>query len=32
VSQWQLAWATPLFRLVFDPDGRPLRDRFRRRL
>jgi phosphatidylserine/phosphatidylglycerophosphate/cardiolipin synthase-like enzyme len=32
VSAWQRAWATPLFRLVFDPDGRPLRDRFRGRL
>jgi len=25
-------WATPLYRLVYDPDGRPLRDRLRGRL
>jgi phosphatidylserine/phosphatidylglycerophosphate/cardiolipin synthase-like enzyme len=25
-------WATPLYRLVYDPDGRPWRDRFRGRL
>jgi hypothetical protein len=25
-------WATPLYRLVYDPDGRPLRDRVRGRL
>jgi phosphatidylserine/phosphatidylglycerophosphate/cardiolipin synthase-like enzyme len=28
----QRIWATPLYRLVYDPDGRPLRDRLRRRL
>lgn len=27
ITPWQRAWATPLFRLVFDPDGRPWRDR-----
>ena len=26
------AWAAPLYRLVYDPDGRPLRDRIRGRL
>ena len=31
VSKVQRAWATPLLRLVYDPDGRPLRDRARRR-
>jgi phosphatidylserine/phosphatidylglycerophosphate/cardiolipin synthase-like enzyme len=31
VSMVQRVWATPLLRLVFDPDGRPLRDRVRRR-
>jgi hypothetical protein len=25
-------WAAPLYRLVYDPDGRPLRDRVRGRL
>jgi phosphatidylserine/phosphatidylglycerophosphate/cardiolipin synthase-like enzyme len=28
----QRLWATPLYRIVFDPDGRPLRDRIRGRL
>jgi phosphatidylserine/phosphatidylglycerophosphate/cardiolipin synthase-like enzyme len=28
----QRLWATPLYRMVYDPDGRPLRDRIRRRL
>ena len=28
----QRAWAVPLYRTVFDPDGRPWRDRFRGRL
>jgi phosphatidylserine/phosphatidylglycerophosphate/cardiolipin synthase-like enzyme len=28
----QRLWATPLYRMVFDPDGRPWRDRFRGRL
>jgi len=27
-----LAWATPLYRLVYDPDGRPLALRLRRRM
>jgi len=25
-------WATPLYRIIYDPDGRPWRDRFRGRL
>lgn len=25
-------WATPLYRLIYDPDGRPVRDRLRGRL
>jgi len=25
-------WATPLYRMIYDPDGRPWRDRFRGRL
>jgi phosphatidylserine/phosphatidylglycerophosphate/cardiolipin synthase-like enzyme len=28
----QRLWATPLYRVVYDPDGRPLRDRMRGRL
>jgi hypothetical protein len=28
----QRLWAAPLYRLVYDPDGRPLRDRVRGRL
>ncbi len=28
----QRLWATPLYRIVYDPDGRPLRDRLRGRL
>jgi phosphatidylserine/phosphatidylglycerophosphate/cardiolipin synthase-like enzyme len=28
----QRLWATPLYRIVYDPDGRPLRDRIRGRL
>jgi phosphatidylserine/phosphatidylglycerophosphate/cardiolipin synthase-like enzyme len=28
----QRRWAAPLYRLVHDPDGRPLRDRLRKRL
>jgi phosphatidylserine/phosphatidylglycerophosphate/cardiolipin synthase-like enzyme len=28
----QRLWAAPLYRMVFDPDGRPWRDRFRGRL
>jgi hypothetical protein len=28
----QRLWATPLYRMVYDPDGRPWRDRLRRRL
>ena len=28
----QRVWATPLYHLVYDPDGRPLRDRARGRL
>jgi phosphatidylserine/phosphatidylglycerophosphate/cardiolipin synthase-like enzyme len=28
----QRLWATPLYRMVYDPDGRPLRDRLRGRL
>ncbi|HEY7859715.1 MAG TPA: phospholipase D family protein [Candidatus Nanopelagicales bacterium] len=31
VSTVQRLWASPLLRLVYDPDGRPLRDRVRRR-
>lgn len=32
ITRTQRIWATPLLRLVFDPDGRPWRDRVRRRL
>lgn len=28
LSRRTLAWATPLYRMVYDPDGRPLRMRF----
>jgi hypothetical protein len=28
----QRAWATPLYRALYDPDGRPWRDRLRSRL
>jgi phosphatidylserine/phosphatidylglycerophosphate/cardiolipin synthase-like enzyme len=28
----QRLWASPLYRMVYDPDGRPLRDRIRGRL
>jgi len=31
-SAVQRLWATPLYRTVFDPDGRPWRDRTRNRL
>ena len=31
-SAAQRLWAAPLYRLVYDPDGRPLRDRLRGRL
>jgi phosphatidylserine/phosphatidylglycerophosphate/cardiolipin synthase-like enzyme len=31
VSKAKRVWASPLLRLVYDPDGRPLRDRVRRR-
>jgi hypothetical protein len=31
-SAWQRVWATPLYRAVYDPDGRPWRDRLRGRL
>jgi phosphatidylserine/phosphatidylglycerophosphate/cardiolipin synthase-like enzyme len=31
VSKVKRVWASPLLRLVYDPDGRPLRDRVRRR-
>jgi hypothetical protein len=31
VSTVQRLWGSPLLRLVYDPDGRPLRDRVRRR-
>ncbi len=31
VSRTERAWASPLLRLVYDPDGRSLRDRVRRR-
>ncbi len=32
VTAWQRLWATPLYRVVYDPDGRPVRDRVRGRL
>ncbi len=32
VTAWQRLWATPLYRIVYDPDGRPARDRLRGRL
>jgi phosphatidylserine/phosphatidylglycerophosphate/cardiolipin synthase-like enzyme len=32
VTKVQRIWVTPLLRLVYDPDGRPWRDRVRRRL
>ena len=31
-TAWQRLWAAPLYRLVYDPDGRPVRDRLRGRL
>jgi hypothetical protein len=31
-SATQRLWSRPLYRLVYDPDGRPLRDRLRGRL
>jgi phosphatidylserine/phosphatidylglycerophosphate/cardiolipin synthase-like enzyme len=31
LSRRTLAWATPLYRVVYDPDGRPLRLRYRHR-
>ncbi len=31
LSRRTLAWATPLYRMVYDPDGRPLRMRFANR-
>jgi len=31
VSRLTGAWATPMYRTVYDPDGRPLRMRLRRR-
>ena len=31
-STTQRLWATPLYRIVYDPDGRPWRDRVRGRL
>lgn len=31
LSRRTLAWAAPLYRTVFDPDGRPLADRYRHR-
>lgn len=31
LSRGTLAWATPLYRVVYDPDGRPLTKRYRRR-
>ena len=32
VTALQRLWATPLYRVVYDPDGRPVRDRLRGRL
>ena len=32
VGRLQRTWAVPMYRLVYDPDGRPWRDRLRRRL
>jgi phosphatidylserine/phosphatidylglycerophosphate/cardiolipin synthase-like enzyme len=31
LSKRTLAWATPLYRIVYDPDGRPLSMRYRKR-
>jgi phosphatidylserine/phosphatidylglycerophosphate/cardiolipin synthase-like enzyme len=31
LSRATLAWATPLYRVVYDPDGRPLGKRYRKR-
>ncbi|MGH8862145.1 MAG: phospholipase D family protein, partial [Jatrophihabitantaceae bacterium] len=31
LARHTLAWATPLYRLVYDPDGRPIPMRYRRR-
>ena len=31
MSRRTLAWATPLYRTVYDPDGRPLTLRYRHR-
>lgn len=31
LSRGTLAWATPLYRVVYDPDGRPLAKRYRHR-
>lgn len=31
LSRRTLAWATPLYRIVYDPDGRPLTKRYRHR-
>jgi hypothetical protein len=28
---WTRAWAVPMYRLVYDPDGRSVRDRLKRR-
>jgi hypothetical protein len=28
---WTRAWAVPVYRIVYDPDGRSLRDRLHRR-
>jgi hypothetical protein len=30
VSRWQALWAEPLYRTMYDPDGRPRRMRRRR--
>ncbi|MEO9139936.1 MAG: phospholipase D family protein [Jatrophihabitans sp.] len=31
LSRRTLAWATPLYRVIYDPDGRPIADRYRHR-
>jgi len=32
LSPAERLWATPLYRMIYDPDGRPWRDRLRGRL
>ncbi len=32
LSRRTLAWATPLYRIIYDPDGRPLRMRYTKRI